>query len=53
MVCLSLYDCDSWLSQYQENVNSLGKAENKTIIEKEATPIASFFLLSAYNIYST
>lgn len=53
MVCLSLYDCDSWLSQYQENANSLGKAENKTIIEKEATPIASFFLLSAYNIYST
>lgn len=35
----------------QENANSLEKAEIKQIIEKEATPIASFFLLSAFTTY--
>ena len=35
----------------QENANSLEKAEIKQIIKKGATPIASFFMLSAFTFY--
>lgn len=35
----------------QENANSLEKAEIKQIIKKGATPIASFFMLSAFTSY--